>query len=61
MKERAASIGATFQLWSMVERGSQIEICLPGKKAYRFPESKVRWLDQLRRFRLSAAGEDNGA
>lgn len=58
MKERAASIEAKFQVWSTPGAGTQIEIRVPAKRAYRFPASNSRWLQQLRQFRRSATGQD---
>jgi signal transduction histidine kinase len=61
MKERAASIEAKFQVWSAPGAGTQIEIRVPARRAYRFPASNSRWLQQLQQFRRSATGQDTPA
>ena len=58
MKERAATIEARYQLWSAPGAGTQIEVRVPAKRAYRFPDSNARWFEELRQFRQSATGQD---
>jgi len=58
MKERAANIEAEFQVSSIPNAGTQIEIKLSGRRAYSAPISRFKWMAKLQHFRRSATGQE---
>jgi len=58
MRERASAIGGTLQLWSAHGAGTEIEIRVPARQAYRFPHAKMMWMHRLLQFRRQAEGRE---
>jgi signal transduction histidine kinase len=58
MRERATSINGTLQLWSSPETGTQIEVRVPAKRAYRYPRGRIAWFEEWLEFRRTATGKD---
>jgi len=57
MRERAVSIQSTIQIWSSPRGGTEIEIRVPARKAYRSPQSRWMWFQQLLQLRQEAEGD----
>lgn len=53
MRERAERIGATLQLWSGPRRGTEVEVSVPARIAFRRaePHARTTWLRRLGFFR----------
>ena len=58
IRERAVSIQSKVQIWSSPRAGTEIEIRVPARKAYRAPRSRLMWLQRLLQFRQDAEGDD---
>lgn len=58
MRERAIAIGGTLQLWSSQGAGTEIEIRVPARQAYRFPSTRMMWLQRLLQLRHQAEGRE---
>ena len=48
MRERARKIGGQMQIWSRPEAGTEVELSVPGSKAYRTSRSRSAWTLLLR-------------
>jgi len=57
MRERALSIQSTIQIWSSPRGGTEIEIRVPARKAYRSPRSRLMWFQRLLQLRQDAEGD----
>jgi signal transduction histidine kinase len=42
MRERATLIGGTFEVWSELDRGTEVELSIPAASAYAKPPAS-RW------------------
>jgi two-component sensor histidine kinase len=51
MRERATKIGGQMQIWSRPEAGTEVELSVPGSKAYRSYRSRSAWTLLLRAVR----------
>ena len=51
MRERATKIGGQMQIWSRPEAGTEVELSVPGSKAYRTSRSRSAWTLLLRAVR----------
>ena len=47
MRERAARIGGSFNMWSRDSAGIEIEVCVPAASAYDSPRKRCRWRPSL--------------
>jgi signal transduction histidine kinase/ligand-binding sensor domain-containing protein len=56
MRERTSAIKATMELWSSPDEGTEVEIRIPGKIAYRFPRRPTGLLRLLSQHQGSAEG-----
>jgi signal transduction histidine kinase/ligand-binding sensor domain-containing protein len=56
MRERALVVDGKFQIWSSPQGGTEIEVQVPARRAYRYPHSKFAWLQRLFQFRRAATG-----
>jgi hypothetical protein len=59
MRERASSIEGKLQLWSSPDNGTEIEISVPGRRAYRFSRRPVKWLHRVSRLWRYTEGDGN--
>jgi signal transduction histidine kinase len=59
MRERAATIEGTLQIWSSAGGGTKIEVSIPARRAYLYPSTRFVWLQRLLQFRRSATGFDS--
>ena len=59
MRERASSIEGKLQLWSSPDNGTEIEIRIPGRRAYRFSRRPAQWLRRVSRLWRDAEGDGN--
>ena len=57
MQERAAVIEGKLQLRSVPGRGTEIEIRIPGRLAYRHSSGRARWLHRVSQLRRHAEGD----
>ena len=58
MRERAAMVEGRLQLWSSPGRGTEIEIHIPGRRAYNTLRPATRWFRSLSQLRRDAEGGD---
>jgi signal transduction histidine kinase len=58
MKERVSAIDGKLELWSVPGGGTDIEVHVPARRAYRFPTTRFIWLQRLLQFRRNATGRD---
>jgi signal transduction histidine kinase len=56
MRERASSIEGKLELWSSPGNGAEIEIRIPGRRAYRFSRRPAKWLSSVSRLWRDAEG-----
>jgi signal transduction histidine kinase/ligand-binding sensor domain-containing protein len=56
MRERASTIEGKFQLWSSPGCGTEIEIRIRGRRAYRYSQTTSRWFRGLSQLRRDAQG-----
>lgn len=56
MRERAVAIEGEFQVWSSPRGGTEIQVRVPARRAYRHPHSRFTWLHRLLEFRRNATG-----
>ena len=56
MRERAAAIDGKFQIWSLPSGGTEIEVRVPARQAYRHPHTRFPWLHRMLQFRRTATG-----
>jgi len=59
MRERASAIQGKIQLWSSPGTGTEIEIRVPARRAYRFPSTRMAWLQRLLQLRRDAEGRES--
>jgi signal transduction histidine kinase len=59
MRERASTIEGKLKLWSSPGSGTEIEIRIPGKRAYIFSSTSANWLQSFSQFRKDAEGDGN--
>jgi signal transduction histidine kinase len=59
MRERASSIEGKLQLWSSPGSGTEIEIRIPDRRAYRFSRRPAKWLHSVSRLWRLAEGGGN--
>jgi signal transduction histidine kinase/ligand-binding sensor domain-containing protein len=57
MRERISTIEGTLQLWSSPGCGTEIEIRIPGRKAYRYSSVPSKWFQRLSQLRRNAEGD----
>jgi signal transduction histidine kinase/ligand-binding sensor domain-containing protein len=58
IRERAVSIQSNARIWSSPRAGTEIEIRVPARRAYRYPPSKLVWLQRLFQIKQDAEGGD---
>jgi len=61
MRERASAIQGKIQLWSSPGTGTEIEIRVPARRAYRFPNTRMAWLQRLLQLRRDAEGRESNS
>jgi signal transduction histidine kinase len=57
MRERASSMEGKLQLWSSPDSGTEIEIRIPGRRAYRFSRRPAKWMHSVSRLWRFAEGD----
>ncbi len=59
MRERASAINGTLELRSTPGKGTEIEVCIPSKRAYAIPRVGSRWLRRILPKPQEIAGQDS--
>jgi len=59
IRERVLAIEGKIQFWSAPGAGTEIEIRLPGRRAYRVPHTRMMWLKRLMQLRQDAGGRES--
>jgi signal transduction histidine kinase len=58
MREGAILIDGKLEFWSSPRSGTEIEVRVPARRAYRYPAARFFWLQRFLRFRRRAIGMD---